>query len=169
MPYCLEKNLKLLLHQPQKQAQEVSPISGPGASPFSDEQTHSSQSQAQRERLLKSNYLLESSSSRLDSSHRIALETEDLGTGILRDLRGQREQIEGTRDTVRTLIWSRHFNHTIHRCLCWFIMCTRPVERGRWSYWQSQQHAQPNDSTVSFVFFVPSSNITRLDDLLMDS
>jgi vesicle transport through interaction with t-SNAREs protein 1 len=56
--------------------------------------------QAQRERLLKANYLLESGSERLDSSHRIALETEELGSGILRDLRGQREQIENTRDTV---------------------------------------------------------------------
>lgn len=57
--------------------------------------------QAQRERLLKANYLLESGSERLESSHRIALETEELGTGILRDLRGQREQIENTRDTLR--------------------------------------------------------------------
>ncbi|KNZ50027.1 hypothetical protein VP01_463g15 [Puccinia sorghi] len=57
--------------------------------------------QAQRERLLKANYLLESGSDRLDSSHRIALETEQLGSSILRDLRGQREQIENTRDTLR--------------------------------------------------------------------
>ncbi|EGG11441.1 uncharacterized protein MELLADRAFT_41920 [Melampsora larici-populina 98AG31] len=86
-----------------KQAQASSNLvgSGPGTSNFDDDQTDFSQSQAQRERLLKSNYLLESSSNRLDSSHRIALETEDLGTGILRDLRSQREQIEGTRDTLR--------------------------------------------------------------------
>ncbi|POW07539.1 hypothetical protein PSTT_08211 [Puccinia striiformis] len=56
---------------------------------------------AQRERLLRSQQVLESSSNRLDSSHRIALETEELGSGILRDLRGQREQIENTRDTLR--------------------------------------------------------------------
>jgi hypothetical protein len=31
------------------------------------------------------------------------LETEDLGAGILRDLRGQREQIEHTRDTVSNI------------------------------------------------------------------
>ncbi|MBW0477722.1 hypothetical protein O181_017437 [Austropuccinia psidii MF-1] len=61
----------------------------------------STKAQAHRERLLKANQLLESSSGRLDSSHRIALETEELGVGILRDLRGQREQIEGTRDTLR--------------------------------------------------------------------
>ncbi|KAH9823804.1 hypothetical protein DFH28DRAFT_225147 [Melampsora americana] len=89
-----------------KQAQRSSNSSGsgPGALTFDDEEDHQtnfSQSQAQRERLLRSNELLESSSNRLDSSHRIALETEDLGTGILRDLRSQREQIEGTRDTLR--------------------------------------------------------------------
>lgn len=37
---------------------------------------------------------------RLEDSHRVALETEDLGAGILRDLQGQREQLEGTRGTV---------------------------------------------------------------------
>ncbi|KAG0143352.1 hypothetical protein CROQUDRAFT_661335 [Cronartium quercuum f. sp. fusiforme G11] len=86
-----------------KQAHASSSLapSGLDGSVHEDDQAPFSQSQAQRERLLKANYLLESSSSRLDSSHRIALETEDLGTGILRDLRSQREQIEGTRDTLR--------------------------------------------------------------------
>ncbi|KAA1090418.1 hypothetical protein PGT21_017240 [Puccinia graminis f. sp. tritici] len=73
-------------------------------SPYQDDSHLSSSTkaqQAQRERLLKANYLLESSSDRLDSSQRIALETEELGSGILRDLRGQREQIENTRDTLR--------------------------------------------------------------------
>jgi len=37
---------------------------------------------------------------RLEESHRVALETEDLGAGILTNLRGQREQIENTRDTL---------------------------------------------------------------------
>lgn len=60
----------------------------------------SSYTQAQRERLLKGTDVLEDGQRRLDDSHRIALETEDLGAGILRDLRGQREQIEGTRDTL---------------------------------------------------------------------
>ncbi|KAI9601322.1 hypothetical protein H4Q26_001138 [Puccinia striiformis f. sp. tritici PST-130] len=55
---------------------------------------------AQRERLLRSQQVLESSSNRLDSSHRIALETE-IRVRYLRDLRGQREQIENTRDTLR--------------------------------------------------------------------
>lgn len=39
-------------------------------------------------------------SRRLENAQRIALETEDVGADILRNLRGQREQIEHTRDTV---------------------------------------------------------------------
>ncbi|KNF01028.1 hypothetical protein PSTG_05661 [Puccinia striiformis f. sp. tritici PST-78] len=73
-------------------------------SPYQEESDLSNSTkerQAQRERLLRSQQVLESSSNRLDSSHRIALETEELGSGILRDLRGQREQIENTRDTLR--------------------------------------------------------------------
>lgn len=56
--------------------------------------------QAQRQRLLHGTNTLEDGSRRLQDSHRIALETEDLGADILRDLRGQREQIENSRDTV---------------------------------------------------------------------
>ena len=56
--------------------------------------------QAQRERLLQGTTTLDDGSRRLQDSHRIALETEDLGADILRDLRGQREQIENSRDTV---------------------------------------------------------------------
>ena len=56
--------------------------------------------QAQRQRLLQGTATLEDGSRRLEDSHRIALETEDLGADILRDLRGQREQIENSRDTV---------------------------------------------------------------------
>lgn len=37
---------------------------------------------------------------RLEESHRLALETEDVGADILRNLRGQREQIEHSRDVV---------------------------------------------------------------------
>lgn len=56
--------------------------------------------QAQRQRLLQGTATLDDGSRRLQDSHRIALETEDLGADILRDLRGQREQIENSRDTV---------------------------------------------------------------------
>jgi vesicle transport through interaction with t-SNAREs protein 1 len=47
---------------------------------------------------------LTSGTKRLDNAHRIALETEDVGADILRNLRGQREQIEHTRDTVSTTL-----------------------------------------------------------------
>ena len=57
-------------------------------------------SQAQRQRLLQGNQTLSDSTRRLEDSHRVALETEDLGAGILSNLRGQREQIENTRDTL---------------------------------------------------------------------
>ncbi|UZJ54624.1 hypothetical protein CBS101457_003944 [Exobasidium rhododendri] len=57
--------------------------------------------QAQRQRLLQGTATLDDGSRRLEDSHRIALETEDLGADILRDLRGQREQIENSRDTLR--------------------------------------------------------------------
>ena len=56
---------------------------------------------AQAQRLLSATDKLADGQRRLEESHRVALETEDLGTGILRDLRGQRETLEHTRDTVR--------------------------------------------------------------------
>ena len=56
--------------------------------------------QAQRARLLSGTDKLSDSSRRLEESHRVALETEDLGADILGNLRGQREQIEGTRDRL---------------------------------------------------------------------
>ncbi|KAK0558065.1 t-SNARE VTI1 [Tilletia horrida] len=58
-------------------------------------------SAAQRERLLRGTATLEDGSRRLQESQRIALETEEVGAGILRDLRGQREQIENSRNTLR--------------------------------------------------------------------
>ncbi|PWN27612.1 V-snare-domain-containing protein [Jaminaea rosea] len=57
--------------------------------------------QSQRQRLLQGTATLEDGQRRLEESNRIALETEDLGADILRDLRGQREQIEHSRDTLR--------------------------------------------------------------------
>ncbi|KPV76417.1 uncharacterized protein RHOBADRAFT_64747 [Rhodotorula graminis WP1] len=55
---------------------------------------------AQAQRLLSATDKLADGQRRLEESHRVALETEDLGTGILRDLRGQRETLEHTRDTL---------------------------------------------------------------------
>ncbi|KAF8937576.1 hypothetical protein BGZ47_008954 [Haplosporangium gracile] len=54
----------------------------------------------QRTRLLNGTDRLAESSRRLQDSHKIALETESLGANILSDLRGQREQIIHTRNTL---------------------------------------------------------------------
>jgi len=54
----------------------------------------------QRARLLQGTEILDDGSRRLENAHKIALETEDVGADILRNLRGQREQIEHTRDTL---------------------------------------------------------------------
>jgi vesicle transport through interaction with t-SNAREs protein 1 len=49
---------------------------------------------------LNSTDRLDFSNKRLQESHRIALETEDIGTGILGNLKGQREQLENTKATL---------------------------------------------------------------------
>lgn len=54
----------------------------------------------QRNRLLSGTDRLEQSSSRLQSSHRLANETESIGAGILGDLHAQREQIINTLDRL---------------------------------------------------------------------
>ncbi|KAF9446711.1 vesicle transport v-snare protein vti1 [Macrolepiota fuliginosa MF-IS2] len=57
--------------------------------------------QSDRTRLLAGTETLEDGNRRLTDSTRIALETETYGADILRSLRGQREQIENARDTLR--------------------------------------------------------------------
>lgn len=57
--------------------------------------------QGDRTRLLAGHDSLTDGSRRLADSQRIALETEQQGADILRNLGRQREQIENTRDTVR--------------------------------------------------------------------
>ncbi|OZJ06358.1 hypothetical protein BZG36_00694 [Bifiguratus adelaidae] len=54
----------------------------------------------QRARLLSGTDRLNESSQRLQNSHRIALETENVGVGVLGSLRSQRESIMRTRDTL---------------------------------------------------------------------
>lgn len=54
----------------------------------------------QRKQLLQNQSSLDRSSQRLRDSQRIALETESVGGNILNDLRSQREQILGARDTL---------------------------------------------------------------------
>jgi len=53
-----------------------------------------------RTRLLAGTQSLEESTLRLENSQRVALETEDIGTDILRTLRVQREQIQHSRDML---------------------------------------------------------------------
>ncbi|ODV58633.1 v-SNARE protein VTI1 [Ascoidea rubescens DSM 1968] len=55
---------------------------------------------SQRQSLLRANASLERSSDRLRDSQRIGAETENIGAGILNDLRGQREQIINSRNTL---------------------------------------------------------------------
>ena len=75
---------------------------GGGAPAYTDDSHLEDQphSLSQRQRLLQGTATLEDDSRRLEESNRLALETEDIGADILRDLRGQREQIEHSRDTV---------------------------------------------------------------------
>ncbi|KAK9246836.1 vesicle transport v-SNARE protein N-terminus-domain-containing protein [Lipomyces tetrasporus] len=54
----------------------------------------------QRQQLLSGTDRLESSSQRLRDSQRLANETENIGAGILTDLRGQREQIVNSRNVL---------------------------------------------------------------------
>lgn len=56
----------------------------------------------QRKQLLNNNSSLERSSQRLRDSQRVALETENIGGNVLNDLRSQREQISGARNTLQT-------------------------------------------------------------------
>lgn len=63
-------------------------------------QNYDDMTTSQRQALLSSNASLERSSNRLKDSSRIALETENVGASILNDLRGQREQIVNSRNTL---------------------------------------------------------------------
>lgn len=60
--------------------------------------------------------LVGTGSRRLENAHRIALETEDVGADILRNLRGQREQIEHTRDTASLPLCYTHHGTVPSTC-----------------------------------------------------
>ncbi|ODV92654.1 hypothetical protein CANCADRAFT_90531 [Tortispora caseinolytica NRRL Y-17796] len=55
---------------------------------------------SQRQQLLSDTERLEQSSDRIRQSQRVANETEQIGSGILMDLRGQRDQIINSRNTL---------------------------------------------------------------------
>lgn len=104
------RGYKADLERVSKQVRDAAASRGGGAAasandPFQDGgdvEAQQDSTQAQRQRLLQGSATLEDGTRRLEESQRIALETEDLGADILRDLRGQREQIEHSRDTLRT-------------------------------------------------------------------
>jgi vesicle transport through interaction with t-SNAREs protein 1 len=54
----------------------------------------------QRQQLLSGQASLDRSSQRLRDSQRVANETESIGANILNDLRGQREQLVNSRNTL---------------------------------------------------------------------
>jgi len=87
------------LHAQSTRAELLSNVSG---SPFRDSVDSVDGNNGDRTRLLAGTSLLEDGSRRLADSHRVALETEEQGADILRSLRGQREQIENARDTLRS-------------------------------------------------------------------
>jgi len=63
---------------------------------------------AQQTRLLSATDQLTDGQRRLEQSQRVALETEGLGTGILENLRGQRDSLIRTRDTVSPHLGCRY-------------------------------------------------------------
>jgi vesicle transport through interaction with t-SNAREs protein 1 len=97
------KKLARDMHTQAARAELLSNVSG---SPFRDsvdgeyDEGGAGARNGDRTRLLAGTSLLEDGSRRLADSQRVALETEQTGAEILRNLRGQREQIEHARDTV---------------------------------------------------------------------
>ncbi|PPQ69542.1 hypothetical protein CVT25_000859 [Psilocybe cyanescens] len=75
--------------------------SGVSGSRYTDDAT-SDDPYGDRARLLKGTQTLDDGSRRIADSTGIALETEAYGADILRSLRGQREQIENSRDMLGT-------------------------------------------------------------------
>ena len=102
------KKLAREQHNAAARAELLSDVSG---SPFRDsvDDVSGGGVNSDRSRLLTGTALLEDGSRRLADSQRIALETESQGAEILRNLRGQREQIENARDTVRLCSCARSF------------------------------------------------------------
>jgi len=62
---------------------------------------YSSKSTDQRERLLAGNEKLNDSSTKLKRAQQTAVETEDIGAGILNNLYGQRDTLNRTRDNLK--------------------------------------------------------------------
>lgn len=56
-----------------------------------------------REKLFEGTQILHQTSQHLERSHQIALETDEIGTGIIDDLSGQKEQLIRTRDRLEDI------------------------------------------------------------------
>lgn len=67
---------------------------------YNDSNTGGGLTTDQRRQLLQNSSALDRTSERLKDSQRIALDTENVGGNILNDLRSQREQISGSRNTL---------------------------------------------------------------------
>lgn len=122
-------------------------LSGPGY-PSDDPYSDDPSSFSSRTRLLQGTETLQDGSRRLDNAQRIALETEDVGADILRNLRGQREQIEHTRDTVRPHLFFAgsllgRDGHVLGRILTGLVDTSGFLDR------QSIRDAQEDDFQVS--------------------
>ena len=119
------KKLSKELHAQASRA-ELLARPGMGGAPTSDEPYGST---SDRTRLLAGTALLEDGSRRLMESQRIALETEEQGADILRSLRGQREQIQNSRDTVRVLLLCCMRYVLLHFPPLLFVLPFRPSTR----------------------------------------
>jgi len=53
-----------------------------------------------RQKILSGSAKLDESTERLNNAHRIAIETENIGTNVLGEMHGQRRQLEGVRDNL---------------------------------------------------------------------
>jgi hypothetical protein len=125
-----------------------------------------SQVQAQRSRLLSATDKLTDGQRRLEDSHRIALETEDLGSGILRDLRDQRDVLEHTRDSVRFSVL-RGEGRLIADVGCGSFMrqtdplIVLPTRLRRWPGGELRGFVRPIDTTHPFVLLLQDVPATR--------
>jgi hypothetical protein len=104
-----------------------------------------------RTRLLTGTETLEDGTRRIAESTSLALETENQGADILRSLRGQREQIENSRNTVCADY------HKLERFPD-IIIASNSGYPYRPSEWNYQRH----DSTVSFL---PQPRRLRVDQI----
>lgn len=90
------KNLRMKFHEEASKSTERDELLG-----SSDKNsTRIAEDQDQRSRILAGTSRLNDASRRLEESHRVALETEQIGVSTLETLRNQRQQIMNAGDTL---------------------------------------------------------------------